>query len=140
MDTFQRIDLWSKTHHPKLLDIVRIALGITVLAKGYLFITNHQALHDMAVSSTVPVYTYATIYPRALTLLVSGLLIAVGLITRIACLFELPWAAGAVIFAGKQNGFFSDHVTGLWINILILLFVIVFLIEGSGPWSVDESM
>ena len=140
MNTFQSIETWSRSHHPKWMDVFRILLGLTLFIKGYLFIHDRQALYQMAVSSTTPVYTYATIYPRAVTLLVAGILITAGLITRIACLFELPWALGAVIFANKNSGFFSDHITGLGLNILILFLVVLFLIEGSGPLSADEAM
>src|SRR5205814_1568654 len=72
--------------------------------------------------------------------LIGGVLIVVGLITRIAIIAQLPILLGAIFLVNSKAGFFSANSTELWLSILILFLLVFFLIEGSGPWSVDEYM
>jgi uncharacterized membrane protein YphA (DoxX/SURF4 family) len=70
---------------------------------------------------------------------VGGLLIMMGLITRVAIVFQLPVLIGAVIFINAQRGFFSVN-SELSFSLIVLFLLLFFLIEGSGPLSVDEFM
>jgi uncharacterized membrane protein YphA (DoxX/SURF4 family) len=70
--------------------------------------------------------------------LVGGFMICIGLLTRIAILFQLPVLIGAVIFVNSERGFFSES-SELMYSVIILILLLVFLVIGSGPWSVDES-
>jgi uncharacterized membrane protein YphA (DoxX/SURF4 family) len=69
--------------------------------------------------------------------LVGGLFIAMGLVTRVAILFQLPILIGAVFFINPQRGFYSENAE-LWSSIIVLLLLIFFLIWGSGKLSVDH--
>ena len=40
MNYVQRLEHWGEAHHPKYLDILRIALGIFLLLKGNVFANN----------------------------------------------------------------------------------------------------
>ena len=52
MNQIQRLEHWGDTHHPKWMDIVRIALGLFLLLKGIEFANNMNQL--MAMMSGLP--------------------------------------------------------------------------------------
>jgi putative oxidoreductase len=138
MNMFQRIEVWGEKHHPKWLDLLRILLGIVIFLKGYFYVSNTNELITMMSNSKFPWVSLTLAHYVAFAHLVGGLLIAMGLLTRVAILFQLPILIGAIIFVNSQKGFFSGN-SELLFSILILFMLCFFLVEGSGPWSVDES-
>jgi len=138
MNLFKKIDAWSEKHHPKWLDILRILLGAVIFVKGYFFIKNTDELLAIMNNSKFPWVSLILAHYVAFAHLVGGFLIAIGLLTRIAILFQLPILIGAVVFINAQQGFFSGS-SELMFSIIVLAMLVFFLIEGSGPWSVDES-
>jgi putative oxidoreductase len=138
MNMFQKIEVWGEKHHPKWLDILRILLGIVIFVKGYFYVSNTGELISMMSNSKFPWVSLTLAHYVAFAHLVGGVLIAIGLLTRVAILFQLPILLGAVIFINSQKGFFSQN-SELLFSIIILFMLFFFLVEGSGPWSVDES-
>jgi Predicted membrane protein len=120
------------------MDIIRMSLGIALLVKGYFFIRNTDALMQIMENSRFPWVSLTLAHYVAFAHLVGGFLICIGLLTRIAILFQLPVILGAILFVNSQRGFFSQN-SELMYSIIIFVLLIVFLIIGSGPWSVDES-
>ncbi|HYV93318.1 MAG TPA: DoxX family protein [Chitinophagales bacterium] len=140
MNTIQKIEAWGDKHHPKWLDILRIILGLVILAKGYYFVTDTDGLKQIIASSRFGQVSFVLEHYVVFAHLIGGALIVVGLITRIAVMAQLPILIGAVLLVNSRSGFFSSNSTELWLSIIILFLLIFFLIEGSGPWSVDEYM
>jgi uncharacterized membrane protein YphA (DoxX/SURF4 family) len=68
--------------------------------------------------------------------LLTGTLLIIGLWTRLMALLQLPILVGAITFINTQKAGF-DAGNELWMAILSLLLVIFFLVEGSGPLSLD---
>jgi putative oxidoreductase len=64
-------------------------------------------------------------------------LIAIGMITRVAILFQLPILIGAVFFINPERGFYSEN-TELWTSLIVLFLLVFFLIFGSGKYSIDR--
>jgi uncharacterized membrane protein YphA (DoxX/SURF4 family) len=60
-----------------------------------------------------------------------------GLLTRVAILFQIPIVLGAIIFVNLPKGILSFN-SEMELSILVLFLLVFFLIEGSGPLSVDE--
>jgi uncharacterized membrane protein YphA (DoxX/SURF4 family) len=69
--------------------------------------------------------------------LVGGLMLAVGLLTRAACILQIPILLGAIIFINMSDGMFRPF-SQMVITVLCLAGLIYFLIAGNGPWSVDK--
>ena len=57
--------------------------------------------------------------------------------TRIMCLLQIPILIGAIVFINTQKGGFTPD-SELGFAILTLVLVLFFLIEGSGPLSLDK--
>lgn len=138
MNWLQNIDSWAYKHHPKWLDVLRFLLGVLIFLKGYFFIRNTDALMNIMTNSKFPWVSLILAHYVAFAHLVGGFMIAVGLLTRIAILFQLPILIGAVIFINAQRGFFSEN-SELMFSIIVLFMLVFFLIYGSGPLSIDES-
>ncbi|WP_033316755.1 DoxX family protein [Pontibacter roseus] len=132
-----RLEHWADAHHPVWVDFVRIALGIFIFMKGIFFIQDTAALQSIMSNSQFQWVSFGMAHYVAFAHLVGGLLIAMGLVTRIAILFQLPILIGAVFFINPQRGFYSEN-TELWSSLIVLLLLVFFLIWGSGRLSVDH--
>jgi uncharacterized membrane protein YphA (DoxX/SURF4 family) len=132
-----RLEHWADTHHPVWVDFLRFALGIYIFVKGFMFIQDTEALQTIMRNSQFQWVSFGMAHYVAFAHLVGGLFIAMGLVTRIAILFQLPILIGAVFFINPQRGFYSQN-TELWSSIIVLLLLIFFLIWGSGRLSVDH--
>jgi putative oxidoreductase len=138
MTTLQQIRSWSVAHHPRWLVIVRIGLGLFLMAKGINFMHNSSIVDQLLYGSAEQGQTgthWLTILITWANLL-GGLMILIGMWTRLMCLLQIPILIGAIIFINSQKGGFAPG-SELGLAIFSLLLVIFFLIEGSGPLSLD---
>lgn len=138
MNIVQKAEHWGDTHHTVWLDVIRIVLGIFIFVKGVTFVGNIQPLQELMSTRFhyVPVFI---VHYIAFAHLVGGILIACGLLTRVAIAFQLPVLIGAVFFINMARGFDALN-SELWLSIIVLCLLIFFFVYGSGPWSVDEYM
>ena len=139
MKAIQNFQNWGDAHHPKILDLIRMLLGLFLLIKGVVFL-NHipflreliiqtQAMHLSAGMVTVLI-NYVT-----LVHMIGGVFIFLGLITRLAALVQIPVVFGAVFFVNILNPYFNSE---LWLSVLVLVLLVLFVIIGSGPLSIDS--
>ncbi|MBV6479687.1 MAG: hypothetical protein HGGPFJEG_02478 [Ignavibacteria bacterium] len=137
MKTFSNIEYWAKTHHPKWIDIIRILLGLVLIAKGIAFIRQTGLLTDMLLDSTGGLRTFVFIHYLIGIHIAAGLMITVGLLTRIAVLIQIPLLIGAVIQLNVSKDFFvfNPEFPFLILTITLLIF---FFIYGSGSISIDS--
>jgi uncharacterized membrane protein YphA (DoxX/SURF4 family) len=140
MNLIQQLEKWGDAHHPKWIDFIRIALGLVLVIKGVEYINNMTALTAMlekgAFRSTA--WVALTSHYVVFAHLIGGILIATGLLTRFACLVQLPILIGAIVFVNAPQGLFAH--SELWFAVLILILLVFFTVEGSGPISVDQWM
>jgi putative oxidoreductase len=138
MSTLQHIRQWSATHHPRWLVILRIGLGLILLGKGIYFMHDSALLEQLISGNSHLAENNAPWLPIAISWanMLGGFMILVGLWTRLMSLLQLPILIGAVIDISTQRaGLEVGNDLGLAIVALIL--VVFFLIEGSGPLSLD---
>lgn len=142
MDAIHKIEHWADTHHPIWLDYLRVALGLFILYKGLIFIMDTNALTSILEGSSFGAFAnQAWVHIVAFAHLMGGLLIAMGLLTRFAVALQIPILVGAILFVNAQTGFFSAASNlELEISLIVLAALVVFLIYGSGKFSVDEYM
>jgi uncharacterized membrane protein YphA (DoxX/SURF4 family) len=140
MNLLQRIDRWGENHHPRWLDGIRVLLGVFLFYKGVVFIQNIDVLK--AVISQSPVITVLSFWLAHYIVfahLAGGLLIIFGSLTRLAILVQIPILLGALLFVHTPTGLFNVH-NEAGLSILVLLLLLLFLVEGSGPISFDNYM
>src|SRR5688572_29557642 len=108
MNLVQRAEHWGDSHPSKLLDIIRIFLGLLIFAKGVSFVSDTETLGNIIAESkfaNMQVFSIIVIHYVACVHLVGGLLIALGLITRVAIGFQIPILFVAVFFVNLMKGF-----------------------------------
>lgn len=129
----------SGGHDDLFVDLIRIYLGIGLLIKGVYFMEHREHLVKLLEESggwvIVPVIAMHYVVPAHFA---GGLLLALGLITRLAAVVQLPILLGASFYIylpklisieGRQNFEFTT---------LVLFLMALVTIHGSGCWSVDH--
>ena len=139
MSYVHRIEGWAENHQVKWLAFLRILLGFIIFLKGLFFIMNTDALLAMIANSAFDLYAVMLVHLVASAHLLGGILIVIGLITRIAVLFQIPILVGAIVFVNSKTGFFSMQPE-LALSILVLALLLFFLVFGSGKFSIDSWM
>lgn len=138
MNYLQRIEHWGDAHHPKYLDILRMALGVFLLFKGIEFGRNSIMLNEL-MKGQVPfnellllIVGHYVVFAH----IMGGFLLAVGLLTRFACIIQIPILIGAIIFVHDD---LTNHFSQIILSLIILGLLVYFTIIGSGPWSLDRT-
>lgn len=138
MNLANRLEIWGDKHHPKWLDIIRIVLGIFLCYKGFQFLNNMGVLLDVMSNRlsfnafAVAMLSHVIVFAHIL----GGFLLALGLLTRFACLIQIPIVLGAVFFVNSTSNLLQPF-SETWQAIIVLLLLFVFLIVGNGAWSFE---
>src|ERR1700743_1056476 len=119
MSVFYRISFWGDAHHPKILDVVRMLLGLLLIVKGVSFLENSSYLRDVIIENEKvnqpPELITAIIYYVTYVHLVGGAMIFLGLFTRLASIFQIPIVLGAVFLVNMMHSWINS---GLWLSLL----------------------
>ncbi|NQD70332.1 DoxX family protein [Sphingobacterium shayense] len=139
MNLVQKVEHWGDTHHPKWIDILRIALGIIIFAKGVGFVNDREAVAELFRQTNFQLSIWSAVHYVVFAHLVGGLFIILGLKTRFAALLQIPILIGAVFFVNITNGF-SYLNSEFWLSLAVLILLCAFLVLGSGKYSLDHLM
>ena len=138
MNLVHKIEHWGDNHHPVFLDVVRFALGIFLLLKGFAFMENSTYLRDTIEDQSLVYlssgWLMTLVYYVTFAHLVGGVLIAMGTLTRFACIVQIPIVLGAVFLT---DVFQSAVNTMVWPSVVALILMVLFTVVGSGPLSLD---
>ena len=139
MNLVEKIEYWGDIHHPRWLDVLRIGLGIVIFLKGGMFLADTESLRQLLENTHIQFYTWGAVHYVAFAHLFGGILIALGLLTRVAVAFQLPVLFVAVFFVNITQGltFLNSE---LWISLIVLVLLLVFFVVGSGPYSLDHQL
>lgn len=132
-----QLEKWGDSHHPAWLDILRIILGVFLFFKGVSFISDTTASSALMKGLNFNLWSVTAVHYVAFAHIFGGLLIAIGGLTRIAILFQLPVLIVAVFFANLREGFAGIN-SEFWLSLFTLFLLILFLIMGSGRYSFDN--
>ena len=138
MNTLHKIENWGNHHHPAILDVLRIFLGIFLFLKGFAFMQNigylKYLIEEKGLFDLHPTLLRSVVYYVIFVHMAGGLLITLGLLTRLSSLLQLPIVIGAVFFV---NIFKSELNNDLWMSVFACVLLALFALIGSGPLSLD---
>lgn len=133
---------WAESHREHWLDCVRIYLGLGLLARGLLLITNTSTGYFVDLlqhSGQSWLTTGLVLHYVMLAHFVGGAMLTAGFLTRLAAGVQLPILAGAVFFVHRKDGLFAMGQS-LEFSALVLFLLVVFLVSGGGPLSADRAI
>ena len=134
MDTVKNLNKWANAHTSYSLDMLRIALGVFLIAKGCAFIINKQYLHEIILNSMQNFGSeMLLIHYIASAHMMGGIMIIFGLLTRWAIWVQLPILIGAI--AVNFMGTFNTQ--NFILASIALIVCVFFLFFGSGKHSAD---
>ncbi|MEO7265478.1 MAG: DoxX family protein [Ferruginibacter sp.] len=139
MNYIQKIERWGDAHHSRYMDIVRIALGLFLCYKAIFFLNNMSALIGLMGNNNMGIKSFNVVFLGQFIVIIhlmGGLLIAIGIHTRLAALVQIPILVGALILMNNSNVFVTVWDTA--ITVITLLLLIFFAIIGNGPWSYSK--
>ena len=138
MNAVLKLESWADHHHPKWIDLLRVVLGIIFIVKGVALIEHREQVIQMMEKSNIDLFTFSLSSQYVIAFdLAGGLFIAIGLLTRLIALFQLPIIVLSIIFINYHQNLFALN-SELGYLVLILALVLFFLFYGSGPISVDN--
>ncbi len=141
MDRWNALRKWIEARRDMVFDLMRMYLGVGLLVKGIQFLGDREFLQRALQDSGSEQFHFnlsAAFLAHYIPLahIGGGLLLALGFLTRISTLFQLPVLFGAVFFVYGRDGLFS-HNQDLQFTALVLFLLVLILIHGGGRLSVD---
>ena len=133
MNLVQRVEHWGDAHHPQWLDIVRIALGAFLCYKGVEFLYNMGGMLSL-ITNKMAFGSFSSMLMSnyiAFAHILGGILLIMGVLTRFACLIQIPILLGAIFFINMSPEMYRP-LSALTLSIIVLLLLVLFLIVGNG--------
>jgi putative oxidoreductase len=124
MNMIDRVEHWGDTHHPAWLDVVRIGLGVLLFVKGISFISDTMKLAELIRELDIHLWTVTAVHYVAFAHIFGGFLIALGCLTRLSAIIQIPILIVAVFFVNMRVGF-SYLNSELWLSMITLALVIL---------------
>jgi len=117
--------------------LLRIYLGLGLLIRGVLFIADANIFLDLVSSNSWAILrsTFLLHYV-ALSHLLGGFMLLVGLLSRLGTLIQIPILVGAA-FVEEISGGLTSGTQGFEIAMLTLFLLILIFLYGSGEISSD---
>lgn len=129
--------MYDRMPRPSLgFDLLRIYLGVALFVRGALFVSNParaQALVEHSGDWFMPMLLAHFIGAAHLA---GGLLLTIGLATRLAAAVQVPILVGAVFFVHWRDGLLNQSQS-LELAGLVLAMLVCYALCGAGAVSID---
>jgi putative oxidoreductase len=126
---------WLNSMQPLGALILRLALGLSMAVHGYQKVIPHDALHHFARYVTTLGFPYWMGYISAFTELVGGILLILGLLTRLSAGLVAINMLVAFFTVGIHQGFgIYNYILALAAIALMLMFY------GGGALALDQKV
>ena len=115
--------------------LIRMFLGAALIVRGLFLVLNPDALTNIVDDSSLNMY-FSWI---AISHLLGGLMLLLGLLTRLGALIQLPEVVYAVFFIHAKQGLMMGGQS-FELATMTLFLLLILLIYGSGPMSLDAKL
>lgn len=130
---------WFLDHRSWCMDLIRIYLGVGLFAKGLAFLVHRDELVQTMVDHDIMWSGMALAHVVILIHVFGGLMMAVGIGTRVAALIQVPILVGATFFVNWSGGIW-EFAEELRFSALVLFLLLMFVWYGSGPLSLESRL
>ena len=133
---YEKLNSWLDSYREVAFDLIRIYLGIGLLARGLFFLINAESFVALLPGDAPTWLLYDWVHFLVAWIhIIGGFAIAVGFSIRIAALIQIPILFGAVFLS--LGSLFSASQS-FELSSLVLFMLILVMICGSGHWSLDR--
>lgn len=136
MAVSEELDAWYDHNRHIFIDVLRIIVGIILIMKGYFFLSHSDEMHKYLQAYHLGGMVDMIALLIAWINLAGGFFIMIGLITRIAAMFQIPILFGGVISINLSGN--SAASSDLLLTLLLFFLCVLFAIEGSGRFSIQN--
>lgn len=120
-------------HNSIAYSLIRTMLGFALFIRGWIYVVDPSRLTELGAGEALTMW-----FPYlAFAHLVGGMLLIVGLLSRLAAIIQIPVLAGAVFVINFDLGLASTNQS-LDLSALIFVLLIVISLFGSGSYSLDK--
>ena len=126
---------FAKEHHLFAIDIIRIITGILIFYNGISILNNPELLSEIVKDSQIAGLIIILGHHVIFSLLVGGLFITIGILTRVALIFQIPVYLSIIWL--YLSGYIIHQAFDLFYLIIIQISIIFLLISGPGKYSID---
>lgn len=134
---------WIEDRRDFLFDLIRIYLGLALFVRGlYFFLpAGREVLIGFLDTMGTTGWLSAVLWSHYVILahLCGGFFLAIGLLTRLSALLQIPILVGAVFFVHIQEGLFTMGQS-LELALLVLFLLVIIFVRGPGVWSLDHHL
>ncbi len=125
--------LWLESHRDWSIEFLRVVLAGILIWKGFDFVRNIDVLLGIiGFSDSIWAAGFLAHY-IVIAHIVGGLMLTIGLLTRIVIAAQIPILAGATILLFQTEGLSNDFQ----FTMLVFCLLVAFLFYGGGRLSVD---
>ncbi len=130
---------WIQSHVDIVIDLVRMYLGVGLFLKGLYFLTHKEEMQKLLEGVDNTVFAQGAVAHYVVPVhLVGGLLLAIGLLTRLAALAQMPILIGAVFYFWLPQVLFFEQRQNFEFAMLVLFLLVLIFVYGGGRFSVDH--
>jgi uncharacterized membrane protein YphA (DoxX/SURF4 family) len=120
-------------------DLIRMYLGVALFVRGAMFIADPNRLTALMSPTGGWFLSTAIGHYVAMAHIGGGIMLALGVGTRVAAIVQLPVLAGAVLFVHWHDGLLAAGQS-LELAGLVLFLLTIYAAFGAGPLSVDKRL
>ena len=132
---------WLTDHEDGFRDLVRIYLGIGLFFKGVYFMSHQDDLTQLLQRLDSASFAQAAVAHVVIPIhLVGGVMLALGLLTRVAALAQIPILLGAVVYVYLPKMALIEPRQNLEFSVLVLFLLVLIFLFGAGRFSLDHKL
>jgi len=129
---------WIESHMDIVIDLVRMYLGVGLFVKGIYFLMHQGELKKLLEGADNLAFGQGAVAHYIIPVhLVGGLLLAIGLLTRLAALAQIPILIGAIFYIWLPEVLVFEQRQNLEFSALVLFLLTLIFVYGAGRFSVD---
>ncbi len=129
---------WVQSHVDVVIDLVRMYLGVGLFVKGIYFVMHKEEMQKLLEGADNLVFAQGAVAHYVIPVhLVGGLLLAIGLLTRLAALAQMPILVGALFYLWMPQLLFFEQRQNFEFAMLVLFLLALIFVYGGGRLSVD---
>ncbi|NEM99075.1 DoxX family protein [Pontibacter burrus] len=131
----------NSANNPVWMDALRILLGLFLFVKGIFFLEHTTDVFYIFGSGQEFISAGKAHFLTSAVHIVGGLMIAFGMLTRLALLCQIPILLGALLIVNpnRSSGISVDN-SELVLSLVITALLLFFMFVGPGRYSVDNKI